>query len=88
MNANINYSSTNKGGAILPKIGLTINYKNRIVDNFEGLIQNTTNDHLTSLYSKNFYMMPFDSNNLTLTTIECPAMNNIWLNADTNKLMS
>ena len=32
-------------------------------------------------------MMPFDSNDLTLTTIECPAMNNIWLNTATNKLL-
>jgi len=87
MKTNINYSSTNKDGAILSKIELTINYKNRFIDEFEGLDQNTTNNHLTSLYSKNFYMMPFDSDNLTLTTIECPAMNNIWLNTATNKLM-
>ena len=84
MKAEINYSND---GGILPNIGLTINYTRRIVDKFEGLYQNTTNDHLTSLDNKKFYMMPFDSNDLTLTTIECPAMNNIWLNTATNKLL-
>lgn len=79
----INYSL--KGG-ILPIIETTVNYNRRIADGYEKILPDLTNDHLTSVTSKNFYVKEFNDSTIISNTIQLNGLNNLWLDTRNQKL--
>jgi hypothetical protein len=83
-NVDISYSESGKG--ILSEIKTVVNYDRRIATAFEDIIPDFSNDHLTSVTSKNFLVLEFDSSELKSDKVQLNGLNNLWLNPQANKL--
>ena len=75
--------SYNSSGQLI-STDVDVNFRYRVVDAYEGITNlNANNDHLISLFSKNFYFKEVGDSVLSFIGIQSLNLNNAWLNQDT-----
>lgn len=79
-------SSYNIDGGAIVKQGVAINYLRRIPMSSEKISEDIKNDPVISLESKMFYLKVEGEQRLSSYKVQCPGVNNLWLNLNTRIL--